>query len=150
MKKIIIAYATYTGNTQDVAARLYKKLAAEFQDKEFILQNAATLTLKDLQNIGALILGISSWDEGPNPNGELFIKNINQHSPRLQNLSAALFGLGDSAYTEFCPALPQVEMELKKWGAQVYPALHALDGFVSPEKDEALFSWAKKFLNNAQ
>ncbi len=101
--KILVSYATKTGNSKYIAQKLYKQLSTENSDVEF--KNISRIKpdiLKQLQNF---FLVISTDGEGDLPMmAEGFYKKLNKSDIDLQHLQYSICALGDSSYDMFCEA----------------------------------------------
>lgn len=148
MDPIIILYATATGMTQDVATRLQEQISRELPDHQFSLVNVRDITPSQLKEHKLILFGTSSWDHGiPCPDGEAFMHDLIKERPDLTGVSFALFGLGDSAYEEFCGALPLIQEDLEDCGAYVDSTHFTIDGFANQKTIDELVAWATRFLN---
>lgn len=115
MAKIGIYYGSTTGNTQDVAEDIAKKLGvekndvhdvsnanADFSDYDVVLFGSSTLGMGDLQD---------DWDS--------FIDKVKKSN--LEGKKVALFGCGDSSsYSDtFCDAIGKIYEKIKDKGCQL-------------------------------
>lgn len=147
MKPILILYASQTGMTADVATALCGQLAEQLPIYRFALKSVREVTIEKLADYSTIILGSSTWDHGiPAPDGEEFLSRLIAAKPDLSTNSYALFGLGDSAYPEFCGALPLIEADLQRFQGRVYPEQFMIDGFATQATMTALVKWATNFI----
>lgn len=119
MKKIKLFYGSSTGNTEH-AAELIRK---EFGDEDLPALNIAEASSADFESADALILGISTWEDGQlQEDWEEFFPNLDQ--VELRGKKVALFGLGDAAgfSGEFVSALGLLNAKIKERGATVVGA----------------------------
>ena len=146
-KNVLILYATFTGNTQLAAEFLSKSLKDKFGDINFQLSSIWDIkNSQKLQDYQAIIFGLSTWGDGANPDTERFIGSLVRQRISLFPINIALFGLGDSAYENFCGALHTVKQAILKLKGQVYKKEYTLDGFPTPKKLKTLQLWAQEFL----
>lgn len=140
-KKILVIYATLTGNTQMAAMQLADSLNLETMSVD-------ELPLREYKNYDLLVFGVSTWGEGDfNPATEDFINKIKSEKQKFEGVNFALFGLGDSSYTNFCGAVDKVAGELKSVGGKIIGDIHKIDGFVDEEKAANLLNWANGILS---
>lgn len=147
MKNVLVLYATLTGVTMDIATTLHDRLKAEMPDDTFTLANVRDLQPGDLAHYPLIIFGNSTWDHGiPSPDGEAFLQDLVIAKPDLSMVKVALFGVGDSAYPEFCGALPLVQGDLERCGATIHTEQFTIDGYPNEAVTQNLVDWAKQFL----
>ena len=102
MAKARIFYGSTTGNTADIATMIARQLA----DAVEYVKNIADASIEDLTGADAVILGVSTWDDGQlQQDWESFIPEFDKID--LQGKPVALFGLGnsDGFSGQFCDAL---------------------------------------------
>ena len=148
MKRLLILYATQTGNTQEVATELYKKLSALFPEITFSLKNITAVSVKDIIAIGQVILGASTWDENLNPDADYFFSFVAKGNTNFSSCRFALFGLGDRVFADFCGAMPAIAQALTNRKATVYSPVFTMDGMPDDKKNSDLAAWAKEFLES--
>ncbi len=144
MQTVLITYATMTGNSQIAATALQDFLKSVKPDLHFTLKNIRDIPIADLYSYSTIIFGISTWEFDLNPDSEDFIGELKKLKPNLKTTTWALFGLGDSQYEKFCPALPIVKQVLQDMGASIHTPTFTVDGYPHSEKLEQLFDWALK------
>ncbi len=149
MKNVLILYASQTGMTMDVAGNLADRLRTQLPEHQFETMSVRDVGLDQLASYPKIILGASTWDHGnPAPDGEEFLANITIQKPDLSGISFALFGLGETAYPEFCGALPLIQEDLETRGATIYSEQFTIDGYPPEATMVELTNWAVTFLNN--
>jgi flavodoxin I len=119
MAKARIFYGSSTGNTQRIASRI----AAELGDLVESVTDIAKASPDDLASAEALILGVSTWEDGQ------LQEDWDDFFPELDGIdftgkTVALFGLGD-AYGfsgEFVNALGTLYGKVRERGATVVGA----------------------------
>ncbi len=90
MPKIGLFYASSTGNTEQ-AAKLIKKKMSTFDVDTKDIANCVDNAMKEYD---LLIFGVSTWGEGDlQDDWEDFLANLNEEN--LLNKTVAIFGLGD-------------------------------------------------------
>ncbi len=148
MEKILILYASQTGMTMGIATDLHGLLMQELPNYQFDLVNVRDIEPAALADYRLIIFGGSTWDHGiSSPDGEEFLARLTDDRPDLSHCHFALLGIGDSAYPEFCGALPLMEADIKFCNGNVDPDFFTIDGFADKEVMSNLTVWAKNFLN---
>lgn len=116
MSKILMVFASMSGNTEEIAnlvAEGIKQAGNEVEIKE-IFHAAA----KDLLEYDAILLGTYTWGDGELPDDFLdFYEDL--HNLDLTGKKAAVFGSGDHAYIHFCAAVDILESKLRECGAEL-------------------------------
>lgn len=149
MRNILILYASQTGMTADIAASLMKLLTERLNEDQFTLQDVRDTNVNELHQYKQVIIGASTWDHGiPAPDGEEFLSRLITARPDLSDSHFALFGLGDSAYPEFCGALPLIQADIERCQGKVWPEFFTIDGFADQQIMESLVNWSIEFLNS--
>ena len=137
--KILINYATVSGNSAMLAQQLNDKLKGMHADKEFVYKDADDCKGEDYGQYDLVLFVSSSWDDGDlNMIGEDYLNNL----PDLGGKKFALIGLGDSSYPHFCGGLEKAEAKLKEKGAKIVGTPHKIDGFVEEPLVEKAVAWA--------
>ncbi|GGP02422.1 sulfite reductase [NADPH] flavoprotein alpha-component [Cloacibacterium rupense] len=115
--KPLIVYGTETGNAKKVAS----KLQANFKKEKI---NAKSVDIfqfdvKKLEKETLILFIISTQGEGELPlNAKDFYEKLKSSNVNLNQLSYAVFGLGDSSYPLFCEAGRLLDEVLEEKGAK--------------------------------
>jgi flavodoxin I len=116
MAKARIFYGSSTGNTQRIASRIEEELGDLIES----VTDIAEASPDDLASAQALILGVSTWEDGQlQEDWEDFFPELDRID--LSGTTVALFGLGD-AYGfsgEFVDALGTLYRKVRERGATV-------------------------------
>src|SRR5690554_5038690 len=113
-KKILILYATLTGNTQFVSEKIMEHLWDREDIEAELLSATDILDLNLLKTYDLIIFGTSSWgEEDYNPDAEEFFERLENENFDFERTKFSFFGLGDSSYEVFCGASNRAERELK-------------------------------------
>lgn len=115
MVTIVIAYASMSGNTEQMANYIADGIREEGYVAE--LTSSLTMSAKDLQNYDAILLGAYSWGGVP----EEFIDLYNELADvDLNGKKAAAFGSGEKIYRgHFGIAVDLIIERLQECGAEV-------------------------------
>jgi flavodoxin I len=148
MKKILIIYSTFTGNTQEAATIVHGKIKQELPQFNFILSNIRDVSTREIAEYPLVIFGTSTWEDDNSPDTEKFLNKLATDSPQFSNTTFALFGLGDSVYLNFCAAVPIVKQALEAHYATIYPHIFTIDGYPTETSIQDLLTWAKLFIQN--
>lgn len=115
--KPLIVYGTETGNSKKVASQLlatFKK--NKIQAKSI---DVAQFNLEKLQKENLVLFVVSTQGEGEFPQNAIgFYEALKTASEKLDSLSFAVFGLGDSSYPLFCNAGVLLDALLAEKGAK--------------------------------
>lgn len=116
MSRILIAYASMSGNTEDIANFLKSKLAPYHEAIEFL--EIERLNAADFADYEGVLIGSYTWGDGDLPYEveDLFddLADVD-----LSGTKAAVFGSGDRVYAKFCGAVDLIEERLKACGAEL-------------------------------
>ncbi|WP_193556404.1 flavodoxin [Paenibacillus lutimineralis] len=116
MSKIVIVYASLTGNTEEMAELI----------AEGVRSTGATADLKMVEDCNAIclleydayLLGAYTWGDGEIPDEfEDFLDEMKELD--LQGTRSTVFGSGDTTYRLYCGAVDEVEQRLKDSGVVV-------------------------------
>lgn len=142
--KILIAYATLSGNTQTVAESMGKHLAQSPHEVTVVSQEEIETSLFTSHDL--IVLGASTWGEGEgNPTAEAFIQKMKESADPYTNMKFAIFGLGDSSYPQFCGVVKEYEEAVSaKQGTMVLESLK-IDGY----PDDTVFANANTWIDKA-
>lgn len=137
--KILINYATVSGNSAMLAQQLSDKLKKMHGDKEFVYKDADNCKGEDYSQYDLVLYVSSSWDDGDlNMIAEEYLNQL----PDLGGQKFALIGLGDTSYPHFCGAVKKTEAALQAKGATLVGTAHKIDGFVEDEIVAKALAWA--------
>ncbi|MGF1726312.1 assimilatory sulfite reductase (NADPH) flavoprotein subunit [Photobacterium nomapromontoriensis] len=123
--KLVIIYASQTGNAKGVAQALKEEADAAGIAAELFA--AGDYKGKNLAKETHVIIVASTHGEGEAPDGAIELHEFLQSkkAPTLPNLHYAVIGLGDSSYEFYCQTAKDFDAYLTKLGAT--PMLERLD-----------------------
>lgn len=131
MSKIVMIFASMTGNTEDIADAIADGIREA--GGELTQQNVMDSKGKELLDYDGILLGAYTWGDGDLPDEFLdFYDEMEELD--LRGKAAAVFGSCDSSYSEYGAAVDTLIAKLQELGAEV-----VLDGFkieLSPSKAE--------------
>lgn len=115
--KLTVLYGSQTGNGRGVAERLADEAMALGLQVELV--SAADFKPREITKIKVLLLVMSTQGEGEPPESAYALHRhlFAKRAPRLEQLSYAVFGLGDSSYEQFNQAARDFDEQLAKLGA---------------------------------
>jgi len=116
MAKILIAYASMSGNTEEIAELIKSNLEPFGYDID--IEEIEHLDIQKLVEYDGILLGVYTWGNGDLPyEVEDFYDEI--ENVDLTGKKAAIFGSGDRSYPEFCAAVDLLEEKLELSGAEI-------------------------------
>ncbi|MHB0880341.1 flavodoxin [Paenibacillus sp. SEL1] len=114
--KIMIAYASLTGNTEEIAELIAEGVRQAGHEAE--LKASYDCSAQELLAYDGFLLGVYTWGDGELPDEFLdFYEELDELD--LSGKKTAVFGSGDTSYTQFCGAVDLVEKKVKERGASV-------------------------------
>lgn len=150
---IFLVYGTNSSGTAVVAQTIAERLRAK--DHQVTLQHARDTRPAELASAyDLLILGSCTWErftpEGKRLEGQLqqHVFDLLEKTTMPANRRYALFGLGDSSYTDFCAAADHLEAAVKGWGGTlILPTLRLDSYFFDLKKNrQVVDNWAKTLI----
>ena len=142
--KILITYASITGNTEKVARFLYRYAKQKLAQDQVVLADMTELSPDKLAQYQLIVMGCSTWMDGDmNDVGLNFFDQLEATDVDLQNTQLALFGLGDKRYHTYCTAVEIMAQKLKHKNAVVSSNYLKIDG----TPDEKVLSDTQNWLD---
>ncbi|NVK21417.1 MAG: assimilatory sulfite reductase (NADPH) flavoprotein subunit [Kangiellaceae bacterium] len=116
--RVLVLYASQTGNAESVASNLHDCLVAEGVSSS--LSSTLDIKLKALKDYTSIIVIASTHGEGEPPDDAIdFYEAIHsKKAPNLVGVSYAVLGLGDSSYEYYCQTAKDFDAVFKALGAQ--------------------------------
>jgi len=131
MSKILIAFASMSGNTEEIAELI--KTSIEPLGHEIEMKEIENINTQKLLEYEGIILGAYTWGDGELPyEVEDFYDDI--ETMDLTGKKVAVFGSGDHAYPKFCAAVDILEERLVACGAEIVE--QGLKVELAPETEE--------------
>lgn len=133
MSKIGIYYGSTTGNTQEVAEEIAKKLNIDKADLHDVAKANADFSAYDIILFGSSTLGFGDLQD----DWESYIDKLK--GANLTGKKIALFGCGDSSsYSDtFCDAVGKIYQTIKSKGCEIVGSI-STDGYTYDDSEAAV------------
>ena len=143
MAKIVLIYASMSGNTEMMAEAVVKGIQ-EAGEEVKVIDVMNGVFAKDLLDYDGILLGSYTWGDGELPDDFLeFYEEM--EGIDLTGKKAAVFGSGDTGYYDFCAAVDILSEKLKERGADVLPEGLKVDLTPSEDEEEACTTLGRDF-----
>lgn len=144
MSAASIFYGTLTGNTQAVAEKIAEICLEKGKEVETI--NIAEADSSSFAAAPVVILASSTWDDGHlQADWGDFVERTANENINLTGKKIAVFGCGDSNYTQYCKAADLLEQYAVERGGQKMLDTLKIDGFPNMEDNQAkIRQWAEQ------
>ncbi|MBI3572584.1 MAG: flavodoxin family protein [Candidatus Kerfeldbacteria bacterium] len=153
---VLIVYATNSSGTRQAA-----EIAADVLEKKghtVTVQRAQDTEAEHISAADFVVLGSCTWEkimpDGKRSEGELqqYMDDLKQRlkDQKFPGKRFAVFGLGDSSYSDFCAAAPMMEFMIHAWGGTLKAPTLKIDGFFFhlPENRQRVKDWADHVLSS--
>jgi len=116
--KLTILYASQTGNCRSLAQQYYQKCQSLSINCQ--LHSLADYKPRNITKEEYVAIIVSTHGEGDAPDdAEIFHEYLfSNKTPQLKSLKYSVLALGDSSYEKFCQTGIDIDLQLKKLGAQ--------------------------------
>lgn len=140
MAKIVLVFASMTGNTEEIAKLIGK--GVEETGVELTMRELPAADPKELVDYDGIILGSYTYGDG-----ELADEFLDYYDEMngldLEGKMAAVFGSGDTAYDQFCAAVDILSDKLTELGAVI--TQEGLKVELNPDDEELCISFGREF-----
>lgn len=151
MSRVLVLFATMSGNTERVAEYLKQEIPKVLPELETTVSNMIDATEDIFMDFDLIIIGSSTWTDGTlNPIAEEFFDRLTQSETRFDHKKFAIFGLGESYYPEFCTVVEITTEFVTTRGGVVIGEGLKLDGYVDENMQEAVTAWITSILHSFQ
>lgn len=113
MAKVILIYASMSGNTEAMADLIEEGLQST--GVEVVKKEVMDTRVDELHEYDGIILGAYTWGDGELPDEFLDFYD-DMEDVDFTGKSLAVFGSGDTAYAEFCGAVDLLEQRVQESG----------------------------------
>ncbi|MEC1660046.1 flavodoxin [Bacillus mojavensis] len=141
MGKILLVYATMSGNTEAMADLIEKGL----QEAEAEVDRFEAMDIDDAElfnDYEHIILGTYTWGDLPD---EFLDLAEEMDALDFTGKTCAVFGSGDTAYEFFCGAVDTLEEKIKDRGGEIVLPSVKVEMNPEGEEEEALKEFGRQF-----
>ncbi|MCR6597272.1 flavodoxin [Bacillus halotolerans] len=143
MGKILLVYATMSGNTEAMADLIEKGL----QEAEAEVDRFEAMDIDDAElfnDYEHIILGTYTWGDGDLP--DEFLDLVEEmEALDFTGKTCAVFGSGDTAYEYFCGAVDTLEEKIKERGGEIVLPSVKVEMNPEGEEEEVLKEFGRQF-----
>ncbi|MDG0765754.1 flavodoxin [Bacillus halotolerans] len=143
MGKILLVYATMSGNTEAMADLIEKGL----QEAEAEVDRFEAMDIDDAElfnDYEHIILGTYTWGDGDLPDEFLDLAE-EMEALDFTGKTCAVFGSGDTAYEYFCGAVDTLEEKIKERGGEIVLPSVKVEMNPEGEEEEVLMEFGRQF-----
>lgn len=139
--KIQLLFGTESGNAEIAAEDLAETIRNDSQEVE--VHDLSDFSISELQHDTMYVFLCSTYGEGELPNTALpFYADLSLVRPDLDGVRYALFGLGDTFYTEtYGQGATKLDEKLKEMGARRVGEIGRYDASTWEPVGEAAVAW---------
>ncbi|BBN98310.1 flavodoxin domain-containing protein [Sporolactobacillus terrae] len=142
MPKVIIIFASETGNTADIASKIAEGVRQGGLDP--VVKDAFDTDAEELLAYDGILLGSGTTGDGDLPYEALDLYD-GLDTLNLRGRLAATFGSGDTAYDLFCGAVDTLEKKLIEREAKIVLPSLKIDVTMSPDEETQALQMGKHF-----
>ncbi|WP_338444274.1 flavodoxin [Bacillus spizizenii] len=143
MGKILLVYATMSGNTEAMADLIEKGLReAEVEADRFEAIDIDNAQL--FNDYDHIIMGTYTWGDGDLPDEFLDLAE-DMDEIDFSGKTCAVFGSGDTAYEFFCGAVDTLEAKIKERGGEIVLPSVKIENNPEGEEEEELMEFGRQF-----
>ncbi|MDO3662458.1 flavodoxin [Bacillus sp. C28GYM-DRY-1] len=143
MGKILLVYATMSGNTEAMADLIEKGLqVAEVEADRFEAMDIDNAQL--FNDYDYIIIGSYTWGDGDLPDEFLDLAE-DMDEIDFSGKTCAVFGSGDTAYEFFCGAVDTLEAKIKERGGEIVLPSVKIENNPEGEEEEELIEFGRQF-----
>jgi flavodoxin I len=141
--KILLVYATMSGNTEAMADLIEKGL----QEAEAEVDRFEAMDIDDAElfnDYEHIVLGTYTWGDGDLPDEFLDLAE-EMEALDFTGKTCAVFGSGDTAYEYFCGAVDTLEEKIKERGGEIVLPSVKVEMNPEGEEEEVLKEFGRQF-----
>ncbi|MBG9769974.1 flavodoxin [Bacillus vallismortis] len=143
MGKILLVYATMSGNTEAMADLIEKGL----QEAEAEADRYEVMDIDDAQlfnDYDHIMMGTYTWGDGDLPDEFLDLAE-DMDEIDFSGKTCAVFGSGDTAYEFFCGAVDTLEAKIKERGGEIVLPSVKIENNPEGEEEQELMEFGRQF-----
>ncbi|MFF2014439.1 MULTISPECIES: flavodoxin [Paenibacillus] len=143
MAKVLVAYASLTGNTEEIAELIVEGIKQA--GGEAVLKSVTDCNADEIKEYEGVLLGAYTWGDGELPDEFLdFYEEMDELN--LSGFKAAAFGSGDTGYEIYCGAVDTIEQKLKELGAEIVQESLKIEYGPSATEKDACRQFGRQFI----
>ena len=143
MARVLVAYASLTGNTEEIAELIAEGIRQAGGDA--VLKAVSDCNAVEIQAYQGVLLGAYTWGEGELPDEFLdFYEEMDELD--LSTYKSAVFGSGDTGYEIYCGAVNKIEDKLKERGATILQESLKIEYGPNTHEKEACRQFGRTFI----
>lgn len=144
MAKIVLIYASMSGNTEKMAEAIANGVEVAGGEIK-VMDVMYSASAQELIEYDGVILGSYTWGDGELPDDILDLYE-EMEKVDLYGKKAAVFGSGDNGYNYFCAAVDILMEKLKECGADVYSEGLKVDLTPTEHDEEMCRTFGRNFV----
>ncbi|GGH41904.1 flavodoxin [Paenibacillus silvae] len=143
MAKWLVAFASMTGNTEEIAELIVEGITQSGHEVD--LKSVTDCNAADVLDYDGFMIGVYTWGDGELPDEFLdFYEELDELD--LSGRRAAVFGSGDTSYEQFCKAVDLTAEKLQERGAEVSPEKLKIEYSPLEQEKETCRDFGKRFV----
>lgn len=143
MAKWLVAFASMTGNTEEIAELIVEGITQSGHEVD--LKSVTDCNAADVLDYDGFMIGVYTWGDGELPDEFLdFYEELDELD--LSGRRAAVFGSGDTSYEQFCKAVDLTAEKLQERGAEVSPETLKIEYSPLEQEKETCRDFGKRFV----
>jgi flavodoxin I len=142
MAKLLVAYASMTGNTEEIAELIVEGIKQGGHEVD--LKSVTDCNASDVLDYDGVLIGVYTWGDGELPDEFLdFYEELDELD--LSGKRAAVFGSGDTSYEQYCGAVDLAAAKLLERGAEVSPEMLKIEYSPMEQEKDTCRDFGKRF-----
>lgn len=143
MTKVLVAYASLTGNTEEMAELIVEGICQA--GGEAVLKSVTECNAVEINSYEGVLLGAYTWGDGELPDEALdFYEEMDELD--LTAMKSAVFGSGDTGYAIYCGAVDLIVEKLKERGAIILQDSLKIEYGPNAAEKEACRQFGRQFI----
>jgi len=143
MVKVLVVYASLTGNTEEMAELIVEGIRQA--GGEAVLKSVTECNAIEINSYKGVLLGAYTWGDGELPDEALdFYDEMDELE--MTAIKSAVFGSGDTGYAIYCGAVDLLEAKLKERGAEIVQKSLKIEYGPTAIEKEACRQFGRQFI----